>query len=503
MQNNLIGVGISENIKKNSEASSQLVQAYNGTRYDNVGNDLAHKGRSLKGISQSKVNPDYKENNIRQQAGFSAELLTEAEANKQNILNNNPNRLRTADGLGKTNDQINDLYLTDAKGNILDSGHSQSKFLGYIENPEDSYKKIVNEYTSNPKYEKYMNSEISVPTDQYEQAKKFAEQERLRFLEEAKKTTDINKREELLKKAKKAEKLKNSLSDSGVTREEAVKARLNPKAYVVKKTIKDIHDNSASTAKGAMIVSGVISTGRNMYDVIKNDKSIKDASIDIAKDVAIVGGKAYAINATSMTTALIMRNSKKQVLRRLGSTSAPTTMVVAVTEITTSMRSYAKGEITSEELLIQLGEKGSASVASAYGATVGTFLLPGIGTVVGGMIGHTLSSIMYNSSLEILKESRIAYERRVEIEEISKQAISEMKKYRADLQIAFQQEKYNKDKLFNNFFIELNSFEKTQDVNKLFASIDQIGDYLGIDSQFKTFEEFDDFMSDDSSTLTL
>lgn len=273
-ENIIIAAATHGHSQLHSEASSQLVQAYTGKRYGANGVDLGHKGRNLRDISNSKVNPEFKDNNIKQQAGFSAELLTEAEANKKNILEGNTNRVRTADGLGKTNDQINDLYTVDADGNILNIGKAQSKFLSYTKNPENSHEKIVKEFTSNPKYEKYMGSDISVPTEQYEKAKQFAEEERVRFLNEASKAKTPEAKEKLLIKAKKAETVRDSLKDSGVTTKDAIEARLNPEAYVFKKTIKDVHESSVNVAQSAMIVGGAVSVGRNFYDIVSNDKPL-------------------------------------------------------------------------------------------------------------------------------------------------------------------------------------------------------------------------------------
>ena len=42
--------------------------------------------RSLKSISKSKVNPEFEKQNLKQQAGFSAEVLDVADQNAENII---------------------------------------------------------------------------------------------------------------------------------------------------------------------------------------------------------------------------------------------------------------------------------------------------------------------------------------------------------------------------------------------------------------------------------
>lgn len=197
-----------------------------------------------------------------------------------------------------------------------------------------------------------------------------------------------------------------------------------------------------------------------------------------------------------------MKNSNKELFRRLGHSSAPGMIVTGAIEIGASLTKFAKGDIDTEELLSELGEKGSCAVAASFGATLGSAVLPVIGTFVGGMIGHTVCSMIYNSSLTILKDAKIARARRIQIEEICKQAILQMEIYREDLKRAAEIQKGERDRTFDTFFDNLLKFEKTQDVNQLFSNIDTVGDYFGIESEFKTFEEFDDFMNDEDSVLS-
>ena len=81
-------------IQREGEAASQIIQAYKGTRYDTQGIDLQHKGRSLKEISGYNINPNCKEQNIKQQSGFTAELLHEARENKKYIREGSGTRSR-------------------------------------------------------------------------------------------------------------------------------------------------------------------------------------------------------------------------------------------------------------------------------------------------------------------------------------------------------------------------------------------------------------------------
>jgi len=502
-ENIIIASNINKHSQLHAEASSQMIQALNGVRYDSQGNDIGHLGRSLKDISNYKLNPDYEANNIRQQAGFSAELVTEARENAKRILNGNTNRIRTADGIGKSNDQVNDLYTINKNGSIDSNKSAQSKFLSNTKNPEHSHKKVVDNFIKDPDWEKYANSEMSIPSNQFEKAKKYAEEQRLKFLEQSERAKNPEVKEKLLAKAKKAEQIRDLLKNSDMTSEEAIQARLHPKVFVAKETIKNIHNSSVEVAKGAAVVVGTIAIGKNIYEVITNDKNIEDAVKDTLVETATASAKAYTINTSATTMAVIMKNSANSTIRKIGSSSAPVAITTAVFEIGSSLKRYAKNEIDEEELLSELGEKGTGAIAASYGAMIGTLVLPGVGSVLGSMIGYTIGGILHNSALDILQREKLSEEKRLHIEAMAEESIVQMKIYSENLKNEAIKRQLYREKIYTTFFESMTISIKDNDIDALFSSIDYLGDFFGLKLQFKTFDEFNEFMNDEHTTLTL
>lgn len=487
----------------NAEATSQMIQAYNGVRYDSLGNDLNHLGKSLKGISRHKINPDYKTQNINQQAGFSAELLTEAKANAKKILAGDNTRIRTADGLGKTNDQISDLYKVDKKGNILGSDMSQSKFLNNTKKPHESYKKPVSKFINDKKWDKYEETNLTIPSDQYEDAKRYAKELRDKYLKQAEKAKTPEARQQALNKVRKAELLDKKLVNSDVTSDEAIQARLNPEKYVAKKTVKDIHDSSFKMAKSAAIVSGSISIAKNTYDVVCKDKPVSEAVFDATKETTEATVKAYGVHTAANTLTIAMKNSTNKLVRRVGATNAPLSIAVGTTEVFKSIKKYAKNEIDESELVVEIGEKGVCSVVSSYCAAVGTVAMPGIGTVAGGMIGYAVSGMIYQASMQVLEEGKLSIKRRLEVENVCRIAIDEMDKYSVSVLNEAKQRQNIRDNNYKEFFKGIEKSLYEQDINEYFNAIDNLSDYLKIKNEFSTFEEFDEFMNDDKKILKL
>ena len=105
LENAAITGAAAETVRRYGSAVKEHLVAYSG-----MDNEAGVKlTRGLKSVSESKINPDFAENNIKQQAGFSAEIKSAARGNAENIINKKPARIRRTDDLGSVNDQIRDL----------------------------------------------------------------------------------------------------------------------------------------------------------------------------------------------------------------------------------------------------------------------------------------------------------------------------------------------------------------------------------------------------------
>ncbi len=101
----------------------------------------------LKEISERKINPNYTNQNINQQAGYSAEIKEQAHVNANNILAGKMGRLRQYDNLSvdqkaqirerfpdyatpNKNHELVDYVKVDRKENVISNTLTQSKFVG-------------------------------------------------------------------------------------------------------------------------------------------------------------------------------------------------------------------------------------------------------------------------------------------------------------------------------------------------------------------------------------
>ncbi|MCD8089694.1 MAG: hypothetical protein LUD81_03565, partial [Clostridiales bacterium] len=502
----VVSAAQTELVQRYGEGASQIIQAYSGKRYDSAGNELSFEGRSLKQISNySQGNGDAAQQQkvVKSQAGFSAELIEEARENKEAILKGDKTRVRTTDGLGMTNDPVDDLVRVDENGVIIPGSGMQMKFYGI--DGKGRYKVIEN-IVKNDKWKKYSDRPIGMPEEQYEGAVKYANEQAEALRKQA---LELKKRGKLVeasnkrKLAESYEKAGKQVVKSKAATAEAIEARLNPEKFVVKEIAKDANTAGIAAAKGAFVISGSMSIGQNIYKVAVGEKTPEEAVKDVADTTAKSGIVAYGMGAVGTALKTAMHSSENDVIRKLGTTSFPTMAAAAVVETGKSLTQYAKGEIDEIELLEQLGEKGTGIIASSYAATVGAafggtigsavpIVGTAAGTVVGGfvgsMVGYTASSVLYEGTLEAFKCEKISRERREVIEEISKQAKAENERYCKLLVECSKKGTAARNKEFGGYLNMAAKGILENNPDKFIYSINKVGSLFNIKSKVNSYD---------------
>ena len=518
LNNVIIGMSEKEINQIYGEATSQMIQAYKGIRVNKFGDEIVHRGRNLKNISNYKLNPEYREQNIKQQSGFSAELIEEARENKEAILSNNRIRVRTTDGIGRINDTQYDHIKIDENGDIIENTGTQMKFLkvSVMKNGEIKYD-VIDKLANNKNWNRY-DTKVTIPKEQYEGAVKYANSEYEKNIKLYKKSLENGKLDIANKYKQRAEEYKcarERIIPSNLTEKEALEARTNPEKFVAKEILKDIHEAGKVAAKGGMIVGGTIALAQNLYAVVNNEKDLGEAIEEVALSTLKSGTMAYTVGSTGSCIKSIMHSSENKLIRRLGTTSAPTLIVLGTIEIGKSIKKYSYGEINEIELLEELGEKGVGMLTAGYcasaGTVIGTTFFPVVGSamsgiiggVVGSILGYNISSILYKEALESLKAEKISFEKRKIIEKLAEQAIKENLKYK-ELFIKFSEEKlFNRQENIKKGLLKINNSILNNDIESYINAINSVGEIFGYNLQFKNFKEINTFMLDKNAELEL
>ncbi|MGL5384000.1 MAG: hypothetical protein ACRDD4_00460 [Culicoidibacterales bacterium] len=498
--------GLSQHIQRHGEAMSQYQQAYDGNRYDTKGNEIKHLGRNLKKISQYKLNSKNPTVSIKQQAGFSAELAKEAQDNQLNILNNSKVRVRTTDGIGMINHQQAD-HVSIQNGKTLDNSASQMKFL-------ENHKQTVDKLALDPKWRKYREVNVDIPKEQYSEALNYCAQkisELQNSLKHAQKNQNYTKMKKCETDIKNYKETAEILRDSGVTMKEAIEARKNPEVYVAKKLVNSAHEAGKSAVKETFILNTTVAIAQNTYLVVFNNQNFAKAVENVTQKTMNSNIDTYSTVALGSLIKSTMHSSKKEAMRRVGKTQAPMLIASGSVETGKTLTKYALGELNEQEAIKEISETGMSMAVSgfgsSFGATVGTMILPGLGTLTGGYVGNMLAYTIYKIIADqtkiILNDYKLSIVRKKEIQMLSQLANEELKRYEKDLrELALKRDRQTK-KIFDDFFKVINSKIDEQTVDDFFRAIQMLGNNFGCKIQFENFTEFDQFMNDEKTVLKL
>ena len=482
-----------EVVDRYGNAEKQHFVAYSGLDNE-TGKELK---RGLKKNAQSKINPDYKDQNIKQQAGFAAEGKYTARQNAEKIINKEDTRYIRTDDLGRVNDDLFDHFQLDGNGNIIIGSGEQMKFVG--SNPRACLNKLASE-----KFQKYLDADakITVPSDYYSGILQEADKEIVslkRQIERAKSSGNAELEESLNNRLKKIEKIKSSVKDSGVSNAEAIEARVNPKLSTAKDVLKLSHRAGLEQAKWGAGISGGISLIRNIVAVAKGEEEPKDAAVAVVKDTGTGAAVSYATAFAGATIKGAMQNGGNAFFRTLSKTNAPAAIVTATVDIGRSMSKLIKGQIDAVECLEEIGEKGVGHISAAMFATVGQLAIPipVVGSMVGSMIGYALSSASYKAALQSLKDAKIAKEERVRIESECNECIQMIVQYRIEAEAIINKYLAEHRVAFSCALAGMDESFALGDIDEFIRNAGMIQTQLGYQSRFKNMDEFNTLMQSD------
>ncbi|RVZ05714.1 hypothetical protein EC514_01685 [Helicobacter pylori] len=460
----------------------------------------------LEEISKRKINPNYTNQNINQQAGYSAEIKEQARVNAHNILAGKRERIVQYDDLSsgqkaqvknlcpnyatpKKNHEIVDYVGVDEKGNVIPGTAVQSEFVG--RNGEECFKKLLSK-----DYEKYFENgaKMKIARNHYGDFQR-AVNTRIKSLEsqiaKQKGLGDFQKATILEKELQKCKTIKAHTRPASATKREAIEARLNPNLSTAKDVTRVSHQAGMNAAQTGALIGGVVSLVTNVYECIANGKdpmkAIKHTAIATLKG----GVLSYCSTASSSFLGGLMQSSANKIIQSLGKGSLPAIFVGACVANATVLTRYLSGKIDETELLKQLGKANTTLVSSGAMAFAGQALIPipVVGALVGGFVGAILSETCFNALLKAREEAKLARQRRIEIERECHEFIKLLEIYQNQFKEVFEQHFHETTKFFNQSFDELWRASYTGDANLGIGVNNKIQERLGQKPLFNNKQE--------------
>ena len=518
-------------------AAAEVIQRYGSAikeysvAYTGKDNEIAKElKKGLKSISKGKINPGYTSQNIKQQAGFAAEVLDVADTNADNIIKGSLNRKTRTDDLfltkdpvsgkniGGVNDELFDHAELNSSGNVIRGTAAQMKFVGKDAN--SCFNKLMSK-----KYQKYHDAKAKneVPSDYYDDVLKAANKK----LEKLKKSLN-NKtvqenpdlQESIKEQIEKCKKIKRNLRKSSVSNKDAINARLHPKLTTGKRVVTLANDAGIKQMGYGAAIAGSVSLIRNLVSVIKGEEKPEEAAKPVVFDSVTGSVASYTTAFSGATIKGVMQNSSSSYLRALSKTNIAATLVTSVTATTKTLKKFISGKITGLECLEELGETGTTQIASAMFATIGTYAakeiagkgaafaigqitIPVVGGIVGSMVGYALSSACYNIVVSSLEEAKLAKEERIHIETACAESIKMIREYKSQLQVLIAKYLTENITVFNEGFAKMEKSIGTDDIDGFIAGNLVIQNQLCYKSQFSDFNGFDSLMNNDNESFKL
>ena len=189
----------------------------------------------LEEISGGRINEEFRNANVRQQAGLAAEVIGTAKDNMLSLANDTGIKTFRADDrpyLYDKNDPYVDKVTFDSEGKLLE--RIQVRFIGH--DGESCLRKL-----NTPAMDKYLYSDevdkIEIPADFYDEIRsgKLIEK-RLESLDrQIERVKELRKRgaaETIWEQMDRLKKINAMLKRSCVTMQDAIDARLNPREYI-------------------------------------------------------------------------------------------------------------------------------------------------------------------------------------------------------------------------------------------------------------------------------
>ncbi|WQV04594.1 hypothetical protein KVM35_03890 [Helicobacter pylori] len=460
----------------------------------------------LEEISKRKINPNYINQNINQQAGFSAELKGQAHVNAHNILAGKRGRVCQYDDLSSEkkpqvkkffpnyatpskNHEIVDYISVDEKGNVIPNTAVQSKFVG--KNGEECFKKLLSK-----DYEKYWENgvKMEIPKDFFGDFQKEANI-KIKSLEsriaKQKELGDFQKAAILEKELQKCKTIKAHTRPASITKAETIEARLNLKLSTAKDVASVSHQAGMNAMQTGAFISGGVSLATNIYEYFANGKDPKKAIEHTAIATLKGGALSYVSTFASSSLGGWMQSSANKIIQSLGKGSAPAMIVTACVANATVLTRYFSGKIDGTELCKQLVKANTTLVSSGAMAVAGQALIPipVVGVLIGGFVGAVLSETCLNSLLKAREEAKLARQRRIEIEKECREIIKHLEAYQNQFKEVFEQYFHGTIKFFNESFDELEMALYAGDADLAIGVNNKSREWLGQKALFDNKQE--------------
>ncbi len=163
------------------------------------------------------------------------------------------------------------------------------------------------------------------------------------------------------------------------------------------------------------------------------------------------------------------------------------------------VKRYSNGEITTQECILELGERGLNVATAGYSMAAGQALIPipVVGAAVGALVGSVLTSKYYNSLISDLRNRELEHQERLRIIAECKAIEKEANAFRRELQEKLDYYFYDYKNCFDEAISEIEIAFKTGNADGIIAGANKITEKLGGEIYYDNVKEFKNFLDND------
>ena len=314
-------------------------------------------------------------------------------------------------------------------------------------------------------------------------------------------STRMNGLADIIESGESIDTVRKRIRDTG----KAAEKRNNRRAFIkgIKNAANTAHEAGKVGAQNTGVTTLTMSGIMNIISVINGDKSSEEALSDTIRESGKAAVTGYVMCSEITVVSQTLSNSSSEFIRALGENNVPGKVITAVMVTGDTLKKWGDGEITTQECMIRLGDKGLNMATMAPSMAVGQALIPIpiVGGAVGALVGSVLTSNLYYSYIDELKKKQLEHEERQRIIRECNIATERMRSFRVNLESYLNE--YLED--YRNCFDDALSLMKMSfeigDADGVIASANKITRKLGGNVQFETVDEFKMFLDSDEEDV--
>lgn len=263
------------------------------------------------------------------------------------------------------------------------------------------------------------------------------------------------------------------------------------------------HEAGAEGAQSSGVTALTMSGIMNLISVVKGEKSGEEAVADTIRD----GGKAavagYAMGGGLTVVSQTLSYSSSEFVRGLAKANVPGRIITAVMVTGDTLKKWGEGEISTQECLIALGDKGLNMATAGYSMAVGQALIPipVIGGAIGALIGSALTGSYYHHLMEQLKRKELEHQERMRVIAECNAAAEQARVFREELESYLNSYLQEYRGCFDAALSSMQLAYQTGDAEGVIAGANEITRKLGGQTHYESVEEFKGFLDDGSADI--